>query len=242
MAATTFVDSYTLIDSVNAGPLYESNEGSATLTTDSYSPSSAPVIEAALRDLNPGGILDKGSSQKAIYELMLMIFVNWDNAMAALDDDGGVNKTDYESIAAIGSIGADYTSGTIAALMTLGIPNVKKVNLFPEGSGTPELAIACQAIASMLALATANLDLDSTLSNTNYAATLDIDFDANTAWVPPIAATGVPFNIAGEFTDGQDNPASKIKRNGIYRGALVDFLNTVVTNMNALWVKLDADI
>ncbi len=239
--ATTFVDSYTFVDSVNAGPLYESNEGSATLTTDSYAPSSPPVIQAALRDLNPGGILNKGYSQKALYELFLMIFVNWDNAMAALDDDGGVDSTDYESVAAIGSIGADYTAATIAALLTLGIPNVKKVNLSPEGMGTVEIAIACQAIASMMALGHANLDGDSTLGDTNYASTLDIDFSAKTGRIPPLGSA-VPFDIAHPDANGSTNPTSRITTAGIDQVALVDFLNTVVTNMNALWVKLDADI
>ena len=85
--ATTFVDSYTLVDSVNtqspAATQYNTNIGTATLTPLSYTPSSAPVIEAALRLLVPGAVTDDGYSQKALYELLLMIQVNWVIAMAA---------------------------------------------------------------------------------------------------------------------------------------------------------------
>lgn len=252
--ATTFVDSYTFIDSVNAqdpaATQYNSNEGDGTLTTKLYTPSSAPVIEAALRDLNPGAILSDGYSQKALYELLLMIQVNWDNAMAALDDDGGVGTTTYEAGCAIGSIDGDYDDSfaTAAIGVELGVGQNKKINISPSGIGTRELAIFCQAIATQIAACTALLDADATLGDTDYAITTaaslgvrgktDIKFSELTASIP---GNFGDFSIVHPDAVGV-NPLSKIKTTGIGQEALIDFLNTVVTNMNALWVKLDADI
>ena len=251
---SVYVDNYTLVDTINAsgaGGLYHYNQNSvSTLTKDSYKPTSAsnPLIPSALRLIPSGSILDKGISQKGLYELLLMIVVNWNNAMRSLDDKGvEVNKADYEAVAAIsnyttaeGSLGGDYSAACIAALLTLGI-QAKEINIHPNGIGIKELAILCQAIASCFALCTANLDADSALTDVNYASTLDIDFTAKTAFIPPLSTT-TPFNIADSRADGSPNPSSKITTKGIDQGALADFLNTVVTNMNLLWVKLDADI
>ena len=177
-----------------------------------------------------------------MYELMLMIQVNWDNAMAALDDDGGVAKTDYEALAAIGPINGVYDSSfsTATVGLKLGLFQNDKINLYPQGSGTRELAIFCQAIATQLAACNANLDADATLGDTDYASTLDIDFTDKTGNTV-VLGTSAPFTIV--HTDGNGaNPSSYILPTGIKQGALVDFLNSTVTNLNALWVKLDADI
>ncbi len=250
--ATTFVDSYTFIDSVNAqspaATQYNSNEGDASLSPDSYTPASAPVIEAALRDLNPGALLDDGYSQKALYELLLMIQVNWDNAMAALDDDAGVGTTTYEANCAIGPINGDYDDSfaTDSAMLELGLSQDKRVNISPQGIGTKELAIFCQAIATQIAACTALLDADATLDDTDYA----ID-DAGAAAHGTIGYTDIKFSpVTSTLAAALDTYAdfditateSKIKTTGIEQAALMEFLNTVVTNMNLLWVKLDADI
>lgn len=245
--ASTFVDSYTFLDTVNenipASTQYTSNEGDATLTVDSYIPTSSsnPIIPSALRLLSPGALLDDGLSQKALYELLLMISVNWDEAMKALDDES-LTKSDYEALAAIGPLDGDYTSaftGSTIGLKVIGGQEAK-VNISPEGISTRDLAVFLQAIATQFAACTANLDADGTLTDINYASTLDIDFTAKTGWFPPLASTD-PFDISGQDAT-QSNPASKIKVTGIRKEALIDYLNTVITQMNLLWVKLDADI
>ncbi len=237
--ASTFVDNYTLVDSINSDT-HHSNQGDATLTIDSYTPTSASVhtIPTALRDLSSGALKDDGFSQKALYELFLMINVNWDNAMKQLDDSS-LGYTNYEDSCSIGALNADYlatdatTFGATATALTL-MPGLdRRINLSPEGMGTREIAIFCQAIATSFAACTANADADGTLDDTDYASTLDIDFTAKTGWVPPLATT-TAFDVTSS--------ASKIKTTGIDQGALIDFLNTVVTQTNLLWVKLDADI
>jgi len=239
--ASTYVDNYTLVDTISAQAVsstqYNSNEGAAVLTTDSYAPTSSSVhtIPTALRSLATGALTDDGYSQKSLYELLLMISVNWDNAMKSLDDSGGVAKTDYEALAAIGPLDGDYTSAfaTSSTGLALGLGQEAAVGLERQGIKDSKLAVFCQALATQIAACTANLDADATLNDTDYASTLDIDFSAKTGWVPPLT-TSTAFDIT--------SPASKIQTKGIDHGALIDFLNTVVTNINALWVKLDADI
>ena len=245
MSTTSYVTNYTLIDSVNAqlttATQYNSNEGAATLTTDSYATTSSSVygIPTALLDLNPGAILDDGFSQKALYELFLMIARNWDNAMIVLDDDAGVATTTYEANCAIcsvsGDIGSDYDSSFTAT--TVGLKAIggqeAKIGIHPSGMGTREIAIFCQAIATQFAACTALLDADGTLSDTNYASTLDLDFAAATGGISTTAsATPIDITLAESY----------IKTTGIKHGALVSFLNSAITNINALWTKLDADI
>jgi hypothetical protein len=259
MADSVYVDNYTLVDTVKNSTVYNRNQmDTKTLTKDSYVPDGAttPTIDSDLRLIPSGAVLDTGYSQKALFELLLMIVTNWNNAMRSLDDKGvEVNNADYEELAAItnvaqGDFGGKYNSDCTEALVALGLPNQNetsasglgvKINIQPNGIPIPELAVMCQAIASCFALATANLDGDSALTDTNYASTLDIDFTTKTAYVPPLTTT-TPFNIFHESANGSPNPSSRITLNGIEQGALVDFLNTVVTNMNLLWVKLDADI
>ena len=261
---SVYVDNYTLVDTVNDTLVYTQNQNSTkTITKDSYKPTGAttPTIPTDLRLIPAGAIKDTGIGQKALYELLLMIVTNWNCAMRSLDDKGAeVDKADYEELAAITNVAAGdfsghYNSNCIEALGTLGLNNQGegvadtaqnsglgvKINIQPNGIPIPELAIMCQAIASCFALCTANLDADSALTDVNYASTLDIDFTAKTGHIPPLTTT-TPFNIFHEAADGSPNPSSRITTKGIEQGALVDFLNTVVTNMNALWVKLDADI
>jgi hypothetical protein len=223
--ASVFVDSYTLVDSINAqspsGPQYNTNIGTATLSPETYIPTGTtdPVILAALRLLNPGAITDDGYSQKALYELLLMIQVNWDNALAALDDNAGVGTTTYEAGSAFGTINENVLSANY--------------DIEPNGMSTAALATFCQALATKIAEVTAKLDADGTITDTDYAANIDIDFTVDTGYIPPLSTT-TPFDIT--------LPSSKIKTTGIGQGALVAFLQTAVTNLNALWVQLDADI
>ena len=260
--ASTYVDNYTLVDTVNTqsnqATQYNSQQGQlgTTLTKDSYVPDgdTTPTIAAGLRDIPAGAILNNGYGQKALYELLLMIVTNWNCAMRSLDDSGGVDKVDYEELAAItnlasGDFSGNYNSDCTEALATLGLPLQDttqisglgvKINISPNGIPTPELAIMCQAIASCIALGTANMDADGTLTDEDYSD-LDIDFTAKTGHVPPLTLT-TPFNIFHAEANGSPNPASRITMQGIEHGALVDFLNSVVTNMNAIWVQLDADI
>lgn len=241
--ATTYVDNFTIVDTINAqvttATQYNSNEGSAVIDLDKYAATgtSTHTIPSASTSNTfwTGAILDDGYSQKSLFELLLKIQVNWDTAMASLDDSGGVAKTDYEALAGIGPLGGDYKSSfaTSAIGLALGLGHKATVNISSRGTGVKEVAIFCQALATQFAACTANLDADGTLTDTNYASTLDIDFTAKTGWVPPLATT-TPFDIT--------NPASKIKTKAIDQGALVDFLNSAVTKINALWVKLDGDV
>ena len=218
--ASTYVDNFAIVDAINtqspAAAQYNSNESNGTINADLYQATSPTThtIPAGLIALPTGALTDDGYSQKSLYELLLKIQVNWDTAMASLDDSGGVAKTDYEALAALGSLAGVY-------------------NIHPNGIGTPELATFLQAIATKMAACNANLDADATLTDDDYASTLDITFSAKTGSIPPLATT-TAFAIT--------SPASKIKTTGIDQEALIDFLNTAVTNINALWVKLDADI
>jgi len=249
--ASTFVDNYTLVDTINAqlpsATQYNSNQGDAVLTTDSYAPTSDSVhtIPTALRLLATGALTDDGYSQKSLYEILLMINVNWDNAMKQLDDSS-LGTSNYEISHAVGALDGDYSTDSATSFaasttaLDLGLGQERAVNIFPSGVGTRELAIMCQAIASSLASCNAMLDADSTITDTDYASTLDIDFTSKTAWIPP-TGTAVPFNITHPDAVGP-NPISKIRDTGVGQEAIIDFLNSAVTNLNALWVKLDADI
>lgn len=213
--ASTMVDNFTITDTVNSSS-YTSNIGSGTVTIDNYAPTGASThtIPTGLRLFAPGALLDDGFSQKSLYSLLKIIQVNWDTAMSSLDDSSGVNTATFEAGCALGDL--------------------EKTNLiYKDGIGTDKLATFLQKIATQFAACTALLDADDTLTDTNYASTLDIKFSAKTGWVPPLT-TSTAFSIT--------SPASKIKTTGIHQEALIDFLNTVVTNINALWVKLDADI
>jgi hypothetical protein len=243
--ASTYVDNFTLTDTVNTQSVsatqYNSNEGGAGgLTPDSYAPTSSTThtIPTALRSMATGALLDDGYSQKSLYELLLMIQVNWDTAMASLDDSSGVDGTTFVSTANIGEgLAAPLSGNYHSAFSTstigkkLGLEFDSRIGIFPNGIGTRELAIFCQAIATQLAVCTALCDADSTLTDEDYASTLDITFTSKTGTAE---ALGVAFDIT--------NPCSFIQPKGIKQEALIDFLNTVVTNINALWVKLDADI
>lgn len=223
--ASTYVDNFTITDAINtqspSATQYNSNESIGTINKDLYMPTALAThtIPSGLISLPTGAILDDGYSQKALYELLLKIYVNWNVAMASLDDSSGVATTTYEAGCAFGTInenGLDATYG-----------------ISPNGIGTAQLATFLQAIATKFAACTALLDADATLTDRDYASTLDITFSAKTGWIPPLATT-TAFDIT--------LPGSKIKTTGIEQEALVDFLNTAVTNINALWVKLDADI
>lgn len=239
--ATTYVTNFTITDTINtqapASTQYNSNESNSVLGKDSYLPTSTTThtIPTALITMPTGAILDDGFSQKALYELLLKIVVNWDCAMASLDDSGGVAATTFVSTAAITNLDGCYSTAFAGSAtgISLGINQDKRINIDPNGMSTRDLAILCQAITTQLAVATALCDADATLSDTDYASTLDILFTAKTGWIPPLALTDA-FSI--------QSPASKIQTKGIMTEALVDFLNTVVTNYNALWTKLDADI
>lgn len=223
--ASTYVDNFTIVDIVNTqattSTQYNSNEGGATLNKDLYAPTSTAThtIPAGVIGLPLGAILDDGYSQKSLYELLLKIQINWDSAMASLDDSGGVDTATFESGCAFGTIGENVLGTTYG--------------LTPQGVSVEKVANFCQDLATKIAACTALLDADATLDDTDYADTCDITFTANTGWMPPLATTDA-FDIT--------TAASKIKKTGIYAGALTDFLNTAITNINALWVKLDADI
>lgn len=223
--ASTYVDNFTITDTINAQSVaatqYNSNEGAGTINKDLYMPTALAThtIPAGIRAIATGALLDDGFSQKSLYELLLQIYVNWNVAMASLDDSSGVATTTFEAGCAFGTINENGLSSTYG--------------ITPNGIGTAELATFLQAIATKFAACTALLDADATLTDTDYASTLDITFSAKTGWIPPLATT-TAFDIT--------LPGSKIKTTGIEQEALIDFLNTAVTNINALWVKLDADI
>ena len=251
--ASTFVDNYTITDFVNSTTpsgdtpyyAYSATQSTTTIDTDTYIPtsSSTHTIPSASRRLVTGAILDDGINGKALYQLLLMIQVNWDNAMRQLDDTGGVGTTDYESVAAIGPLDGDYTAAFAVSTAGLALLDGSEaaVIIHPNGVDTRRLAIFFQAIATQFAACTAALDADATLTDTNYASTLDIDFTTKTGWLP-VSETATPFTIYGGDDTNYPNASSKIQVNGIDAEALVDYLNTVVTNINLLWVKLDADI
>jgi len=182
--STTYQDAYTITDTINSAT-YTSNEASGTITEDSYSSSVTHV---------GGAILDDGISQKSLYELLLMLQVDWDTAMAGLDAEIGVATTTYLADAALGSLSSTY-------------------NIHPNGIGIDKLAVYLQAIATQFAVCTALLDADADLTDTNYASTLDPTMDT-----------------------------TLIKSTGARQGDIISYLNTIVTNTNALWVKIDADL
>ena len=215
MGYTSYTTNYTILDVVNSDS-YHSNESAGTINPDNYAPTSSTVhgIPSGIISMPTGAIMNDGFSQKSLYEILLKIQVNWDNAMSALDDDPGVNTTTYYSGCALGSLAGTY-------------------NIHPNGIGTKELATFLQAVATKFAACTDLLDADSTLTDDDYGTTYDIMTTAITGWIPPLT-TSTAFDIT--------SPASKIKTTGIDNAALVDFLNTAITNINALWVKLDADI
>jgi hypothetical protein len=244
--ASTYVDNFHFTDTVNtqsvAATQYNSNEGAGTLNEGNYKATSSTThtIPTALRAIATGAILDDGYSQKSLYELFLKIQTCWDTAMASLDDSGGVAATTFVSTANICAglaepLSGKYHSSFMATTMgkALGLEFAGYTGINPNGMSTRDIAIFCQAIVNRMAVCNAILDADATITDTNYASTLNITFSAKTGWIPPLATT-TAFDIT--------NPASKIKTTGIDQEALVDFLNTVVTNLNALWVKLDADI
>lgn len=216
--ASTYVDNFTILDTINAqspsATQYNLNETAGVINADSYMATGATThtIPTALRSFPIGAILDDGYSQRSLYDLLLQIQVNWDTAMMSLDDSSGVDTTTYEAGAALGSLAGTY-------------------NIYPNGIGTDKLAVYLQAIATKFAACTALLDADGTITDTDYASTLDIKFTAKTG---ALSLLDVAFDITAN--------GSLIKTTGIDQGALVDFLNKAVTNINALWVKLDADI
>lgn len=230
--ASTYVDNFTLLDEINAQSVaatqYNLTEG-GSINKDSYLPTSATThtIPTALRSLPYGAILDDGLTQKSLYELLLQIRVNWDAAMCSLDDSSGVATTTYEAGCAFGSQSENILGTTYG--------------IYPNGISTDKLARFFQKIVDNIAACNALLDADATITDTDYASTLNITFSAKTGKIPPVTTT-TAFNIWDLNDTNQPNPASRITVKGIEQGALVDFLNTVVTNINALWVKLDADI
>lgn len=258
MASTTYVDNFTITDIVNEtrddsdatdtfSVQYTSNEGAGTMNEDLYAPTAVAThtIPTAIRAMRTGAILSDGYSQKSLYELMLQIQINWDTAMASLDDSGGVAATTFVSTASISTGLAVPLSGTYNATFmattigkTLGLERSSAIGLNPNGMGAREIAIFCQALTTQIATATALMDADATLSDINYGLTattvpINMYFTAKTGWCPPLATTDA-FDIT--------NPASKIKTTGIHQEALVDYLNTAIRHINALWAKLDADI
>jgi hypothetical protein len=218
--ASTYVDNFTIVDAINSGTYY-AKDGNGVIDKDSYKATAAAThtIPSALIGIPTGAITDDGLNQKALYELLLKIQVNWDTAMCSLDDSSGVATTTYEAGCAFGTQHENILGTTY--------------KITPQGMSTEALATFCGALATKFAACTALLDADATITDTDYASTLDITFSAKTGWIPPLATTDA-FSIT--------SAASKIKKTGIYQEALVDFLNTAVTNINALWVKLDADI
>ena len=213
--ASTYVDNFTLTDTINSSS-YTSNAAAGTINLDNYAATGASThtIPAAFTNYVGGAIMDDGVSQKSLYEQFLEIQIKWDTAMMSLDDSSGVATTTYEAGCAIGALAGTY-------------------NIHPNGMGTKEIATFVQAVATKFAACTALLDADATLSDTNYASTLDIDFTTITGG-NSLNSSATPFDITAA--------ESYIKTTGIKQGALVSFLNTAVTNINALWVKLDADI
>jgi len=253
--ASTYVDNFAIVDAINtqspSAAQYNSNEGIGTLNKDNYLPTSLTThtIPAGVIELPTGAILDDGYSQKALYELLTKIVVNWDCAMASLDDSAGVAGTTFVSTAAITNLDGNYSTAFAGGAkgIALGIDQNKRINLEPNGMSTRGLAILCQAIATQTAVATALCDADSTLTDTNYGATCNILFTCKNGYAPPLTSTDRlvttdAFNICDGDDTSAPNPSSRITVKGIAHEALVSFLQTVVTNHNALWVKLDADI
>ncbi|RKY34224.1 MAG: hypothetical protein DRP78_06880 [Candidatus Omnitrophota bacterium] len=81
-----------------------------------------------------------------------------------------------------------------------------------NGIHQSDLAACLAEIETNFEILTAQLDADAGVTDTDYAASLD--FDMNTA---------------------------KIKANGIDQGSVVSYLQTVITAINGLLTKLDAD-
>jgi len=258
--ASTFVDNYTLVDTINtqlpSATQYNSNEGDATLTTDSYAPTSDSVhtIPTALRSLATGALTDDGYSQKSLYELLLMINVNWDNAMKQLDDSS-LGTSDYETSFAIGPLDGAYSVdsatsfGASTTALRLGLgqgvdatsSTGAMVNIHPEGISTHDLAVWCEAMNSTMVACFAQCDTDSVLDTTTYN-TLAVGFTASTGNFDAIGAS-VAFTVLHPDTDKYGpHPGSYITTTGIKQGALISYLNSIVTNLNTFWTALDADI
>lgn len=241
--ASTYQDAYTITDVINTqvdntSVQYTSDEATQTLRPSSY--------DSSLTHIG-GALINNGYSQKSLYEMCLMIQTDWDEAMIALDAEAGVGTTTYTADCSIAenteNAGLDgaYSADVIASLLTLGIPNVGKINLYPGGMATKDVAVFCQAVASMIAKCTALLDADASLTDIDYAITTaashgvrgltDMKFSEITS---ALTANFDTFDITAK--------QSKIKMTGIDQAALMDFFNTLVVNLNALWVKIDADL
>lgn len=81
-----------------------------------------------------------------------------------------------------------------------------------NGMHQPDLVTQLQLIETKFEVLTAQLDADAGVEDENYASTLDFDMDT-----------------------------TEIQAGGIDQGSIVSYLQTVVTNFNALLTKLDAD-
>ena len=114
--ASTFVDNYTIIDFVNtqspASTQYNDKQKTGTLDRDLYQATSSTThtIPSGIISLPDHAILDDGVNDKAIYETLLKIQVNWDNAMRQLDDTAGVGLANYEDSFSIGNLDTTYNS------------------------------------------------------------------------------------------------------------------------------------
>ncbi len=182
--------SYQIIDSINtqspSATQYSSEEAKGTLGKASYA---SPGV------FTPGGLVNDGISQKNLYELLLQIHVNWDTAMINFDLDAGIDTATFAAGASIGNLESIY-------------------GITPNGISQPDLVTYFTAIETAIAACTALLDGDATLTDEDYASSLDVTLDTT-----QITGTGISS-----------------------QGAVLTFLNDVVTSMNALWTKLDADI
>lgn len=186
---TVYQDAYSITDTINAqvpsATQYNYDQTQSVLTKDNYTTAAAITL---------GAILDDGLSQKNLYEFCLQFQVKWNLAMAAMDADGGINTATFVTNGALGSVDGTY-------------------NIHAMGINQADLVTFLTAVATKFAAVTALLDADSTITDTNYASTLDFTLDT-----------------------------TKISGTGISQGAIVEYLQTIVTANNALWVKLDADL
>lgn len=146
-----------------------------------------------------GMIYGAGVNQGDLVTLLSLIKTNFNAILAKLDLDGGVADTDYTS--------------TLAVSMAAGINTSGDKSVRDQGAVQTFLS----SVVTNFNLLLAKLDLDGTVSSTNYVSTT--------------AMTNAIGTAAGK----------SIRPSGMGQGSLVHLLDHVITQINALNAKLDGD-
>ena len=142
-------------------------------------------------------ITGRGINQADLLSLLTLIRTNFVAFTAALDADDGVSDTNYAAT-------LDFTVPT-----TISSPGIRD-----QGSVLNYLKTVRTKYMALLA----KMDLDGTLTDTNYAAT-------------------------NPMADVIDNLAlGSLTQAGVYEGALTKWLSDYITAWNATLAKLDADL